>query len=775
MSSYPITASLFLASVLLSTKPATTVKPPPTNHIVVIDCSGSMYGELPKIREQLKKKLPKLLGDQDTISIVWFSGRGQFGTLLEAEPVATLADLSAVNQAIDRWLKPVCLTGFKEPLEEAAKLVDRIGKKRPGTAFSLFFMSDGCDNQWSRAEILKAIEKAAGGLAATTIVEYGYYADRPLLAAMAEKAGGAHIFAEHFDTYQPAFEAAMQRKIAGVKKVEVNIKGDVIGGFAFAMAGDDLLTFTVEDGKILVPESVSEVLYLTPTETSGKMADPIPALYAAISLFSVRMKPEVVLPLLKATGDVSFIKEFGGCFGKQRYSAFMERAKAAAFDPKGRLTLGFDPSQVPPDDAFTVLQLLEILADDDACLLLDHPEFKYNRISRARVDASENLSAEEQEKVNKLTEEMGKTKDVKKIASLAQEIAAITSSKQDALKFVEDKGDGSGYAISNLTYNEEKPNISVLVRKTGTVDISGRVKDGEFPKLPRSFPTFIFRNYAIVKDGLVNVKALPVRVTPATIKKLRDAGMSPTCAHTPKGETLDQSWYTDPSKPVDLVFDLTEMPIINRNMVKACSAKALFEKEYALTKARAAQKVLNAVKKERFPRTSEGYEVLYGVDAAAWLKEQGFTDYSGFSPKQVQAEATDVYMAKELKLAIKGLSAIPSMNEFKKQAAKGKLNAGAALMKPIIEKVEGFLASDVYVNAANQDKLFEAWIDGEVKAATTEVRKLISEMAKIKFAIIVGQIWFTEFATLDENTLDITADGQKLTCTATLREVEVKI
>ena len=52
----------------------------PTNHIAVIDCSGSMTGDLPRIREQLKKKLPKLLKEGDTLSMVWFSGRGEFSS-----------------------------------------------------------------------------------------------------------------------------------------------------------------------------------------------------------------------------------------------------------------------------------------------------------------------------------------------------------------------------------------------------------------------------------------------------------------------------------------------------------------------------------------------------------------------------------------------------------------------------------------------------------------------------------------------------------------------
>src|SRR5690606_21479341 len=109
--SYPISTSLFLASVPVpkGSKAPKKPEPQPTNHIVIIDCSGSMYGDLPKIREQLKAKLPTLLGEKDTVSIVWFSSRGEFGTLVKGEPVATLADLNDVNKAIDRWLRPVGL------------------------------------------------------------------------------------------------------------------------------------------------------------------------------------------------------------------------------------------------------------------------------------------------------------------------------------------------------------------------------------------------------------------------------------------------------------------------------------------------------------------------------------------------------------------------------------------------------------------------------------------------------------------------------------------
>ena len=388
----------------------------PTNHIAVIDCSVSMTGDLPRIREQLKKKLPKLLRDGDTLSMVWFSGKGDFGALLEAEPVSTLADLVDVNKAIDRWLRPVGLTGFKEPLVEVEKLVGRVAKKNKNP-FALFFMSDGCDNQWPRQDILKVVEKTAGVLASSTFVEYGYYADRPLLAAMAEKAGGTLIFAEAFDKYEPMFEAAMQKRPVGGKRIEVDVGGDPIGGFAWTFTRDgDLVTFDVSTGKAVVPEFTEALYYLSPTtvgavglpladraekESKGVLRCAISPVHAALSLFAVRMKPEVVYPILKALGDVTFIEQFSTCFGKQKYSEFMDAAKLAAFDETKRFTKGWDPNKVPADDAFTVLDLLRVLSEDDATrVLLDHPEFKYSRISRGRVDADDNLTADEEAKLD---------------------------------------------------------------------------------------------------------------------------------------------------------------------------------------------------------------------------------------------------------------------------------------------------------------------------------------------------------------------------------------
>ena len=63
-------------------------KPTPTNHVFVCDVSGSMYNELPRIRQHLKNNLATLVKQDDTVSILYFSSRGQFGSVFVGERLA---------------------------------------------------------------------------------------------------------------------------------------------------------------------------------------------------------------------------------------------------------------------------------------------------------------------------------------------------------------------------------------------------------------------------------------------------------------------------------------------------------------------------------------------------------------------------------------------------------------------------------------------------------------------------------------------------------------
>jgi hypothetical protein len=766
--SFEVAKNLFLVRQTIAKGAPPKVVEQNTNHIAVIDCSGSMSADLPQIRAQLKKKLPKLLKEGDTLSIIWFSGLGQFGALIENEPVATLGDLAVINTAIDRWLKPVGMTGFKEPLCEVEDLVKRISKKNKNP-FALFFMSDGCDNTWRRPDILATVERVAGGLASSTFVEYGYYADRQLLASMAAKAGGTLIFAEDFDRYEPVFEAAMAKRPLGGKRIEIKVPGDPIGGIAWSMADDEITAYEVTGNKATVPENTEQIFYLSPTKIGDSTGLPqyarrqangermigpdvygLDAAYAALSLFAVRMQPAVVFPLLKALGDVAFIEQFTNCFGKQAYSAFMDAAKEAAFSDVKRFTKGWDPNN-------TVLDLLSELVTGDAQLLLDHPSFKYSRVSRARVNADENLSSAESEKLEELQAKLKGEKKAAAIKAVQAEIDALLAAKRDALVFVADEAP-NGYPINGLVYNEDRPNISLRVRKAGHVDLSKRA-DAD-PKVKSAegadqFKTFIYRNYTIVKDGLVNIEKLPVKISDEVHRKLHANGV----------EMVTNDGVT--------IINVKPLPIINRKMVTTVSAKHLIELQYELTKMKAAQKVFNAYQKELFPEAKlAGWISQFGEQATQWLKDQGLTEYSGFSPKMVQAESTDVYMGKELTVALKGYSTLPPVEKVKeKLKAKGKLNGPESMMAEAIDVAEATIKGFEKESKATRELMFT----NLVKTTTATVRGLMHQATQIKFAVIVGQVWFSEFKSLDENTMTVKCDGKDIVGTLDLREIEIKV
>lgn len=787
--SYEIASNLYLVQQPVPSNSGRTVSESPTNHLLCIDVSGSMSYELPLIRAQLKNKLPKLLKEDDTISIIWFSGKGQFDALVVGEKVNGLTELKAVNDMIDRWLRPVGLTGFKEPLLMIPKVMGQVKNKNP---WSLFFMSDGCDNQWDRASILKACEAAAGGLSAATFVEYGYYADRQLLASMAEKAGGTHIFAESFPKFEPILDASLAHRATGAKRVEVKIGGDPIGGFAFALVDGDLQTFEVAGGKASVSETIEDIWYLSPSAVGAQSQAlsilargvqsyaPVPetaavlsAGYAALALYAVRMKPDVVFPLLKAIGDVRFIKMFSTCFGKQKYSTFMQEAQRAAFFPQNgpvRFVEGYNPDLVPPDDAFTVLDFLNLIAEDEeARVLLDHDAFEYNKIGRARLDADEYLTVDEQEKLEQLQGEQKATRNAKKLKEIQAEIDGLLAKKRTALKFVPTpKPDG--YAISGLTWNETKPNISVLICKEGTIDLAERIgesKDSKLAGIPFQFPTKIFRNYAIIKDGLVNVGKLPMKLSEETATALYKKGVSllglngeiPMTRGGKDGVGLFAGSY---------IIDLLALPVLCRKDVKELSAKKLVELQYQLTTAKAAQKVYNAVQKEEAPVDRAAlFGAKFGDYCAKWLEEQGITD-GGFSPKSTQAESKDFYIARKMDVKLKGLASLPKVDEVRaKIGGKTPPTGGTALMAPFVKEVDDFMKQ-------NPAKLHKDFIQGKAKTQRAIARGLIFQKAKAVFTTVVGQTWFNDLPA-SENTVTIQVSGKDVIGTIEMTEEQVNI
>ena len=199
------------------------------------------------------------------------------------------------------------------------------------------------------------------------------------------------------------------------------------------------------------------------------------------------------------------------------------------------------------------------------------------------MDAKTQLSSDAVQRIAEITADLVTTKDKAKIAALSQEMQALTEGESPLCFKATPSEDG--YKLESLVYNENKPNISVLVKKYGTVDLSG--SKARPATIPESFPTFVYRNYAIVKDGIVNVKLLPVKASKATMDEVIFLSGPEILAYTPVFDTDTDT--------VEAVMNLDSLPVINQKMTDSVKADKLFDLEYRLFVAQSKAKVYKAL------------------------------------------------------------------------------------------------------------------------------------------------------------------------------------
>ena len=738
--------------------------PPVIHHVLVVDTSGSMGGELEDVVADLKKNLPTLLNDQDTLTLVWFSGRGQWGIAFEGVQVAKVSDFRPVYQALDKELRPRGLTGFLEPLEEIVQIRKRLAIQTGSDVLSLIFMSDGMENQWPTEQVYAAAARLE--VAAALVVEYGRYADRQMLTRLAQLWGGRWTFSKDAAEYGAIIRDALKAGIGSGSRRTVGLPFAPLDGFVFTLDKGDLLSFVAADGAVRLPLHIGEVYGLcryNPGVREGMAAaETTAALYALLALYGLQGRPDILWPVLKRLGDVKFIDQLGVTFGKEKYGEFVADAKAAVFDPSQRLTQGRDFGRVPPEDALTVLELLRLFTPEDKVVL---DALDYKRISRATVDANTVLSDEEYARLKAEVDALATGGNVVDSLRSLQDLTTAYLQAKKPLKFVADDV-GGAYPLLDLVPAKDRANLSFRVWIPGTVDIADKVPPELRHMLPPTIKTGIFRQFAVLQDGLYNTPDLPMKLSPFTrarLEELERAGRLPAGAVT---------W---PRLDGITVLHLRRLPIVNRRQVATASARDLFALEWELLKAQADQKVFNELLERHFPKQSKAFKDLYGDIGAAWLEEQGIKEY-GFAPRRASAAVSDEYTAFRLKVSFKGYSTLPKVEEVADKLVKGgKLNGPSQLMAVPLRRYNELMATDAYSKAANPNGILEAWLRSEAQAASKTVRDLAYQIGQIKFAIIVAGVWFTEFRDFTEGTLTVDLDGQAIQCTVEQKPEQVKI
>jgi hypothetical protein len=694
-------------------------------HIVIaVDVSYSMYHDLPKIKRQLKNRIPDVVGVNDTVSIIVFSGRTQAYIIKEGATVNNVASLQALNDAIDRYLSPIGATAFLPPLELLEEVIDRL--KHIDKDFSFIFLSDGYNNDSSWSGVIEQLTKLESKLAAATFIEYGYYADSAALTEMAETVGGEKIFAKDFESYEHDFTKIITKKTAEKRKFDIaEIKSKLSYQWFFTLNPVDG-TINVYSSKskdhILLPEDVTEVYCLTQYKPTGadevKFTDTMHLTVAF--LLADRLKYKHVEDVLVQLGDIDLLDQFAGAFGKQKLNSLKDSLKEFSLHPNTLYANGKQEGYKINPKQYCVMDLVNDLAEGDNSFFPYHPDFNYNRIGAKRTQKVE-LTDEAQAALVK--------------AKTLKEVEAITSNIEAAEFVYPENAATIGSPFNTLVWNEKRANLSIQTKLFGTV----KLPSNDFGLTEVS--SFIYRNYTLIKDGILNVTQIPVKLDGETVALLADKKANITLTLL---DGVNDIW----------LMDISKLPIINRSMTVNQSAKKLANLEFDLIQAQLGQKYLKTLKDTYDPKKNDVSASKYSVEAADWLKSIGVNDFNGFSPKTETNKTGDIYIAPVLDTKIQNTSTAPKVADVlskvealdKKDPKAKELNVMESIMKSQIDNVHQDIFGGKEVDVVKINEL--------TKQFDKLRRNLLFEIAKIKFGVILSRTWFTEFETLEQNTLE---------------------
>lgn len=713
-----ISSNLSIANVDFMKEEATksVAAPQKINHIFCCDVSGSMTSTLPKMRNQLKNKLPNLVGPNDTITIIWFSGSKECGVLKEFASVKSPKDLQLLNEAIDRFLVPLGLTSFYEPIELASRLTKGIQKN--SGLFNFIFMSDGGNNDHPWNEVMSVVESLNGVVAKCTVIEYGNWADTDKLQQIAETIGGERIYAEDFDDYEFVFEKAITGKDVSPRK-EVSIADFKSSAYSqtFVEINDVTKSINVYDARnsssIYLPITTDSIFYLM-KGTDGTVpanGEVMPReLYALMWVALSKNQISLFEKLLKSSEDLRFTRMYLEAFGKQRIESLKDEIYEAVFDESLRAKEGLVTSSTKlSTNGYCILDLMEDLSDSDKneILVLD-PRFSYHRIG-AKSKTKIVLSDDVKDALSTVTTKL-KADKILEDAEKSQKVNVLYPDKS------------IGFSIRNLVWSEDRANLSFMVKIPVTLELP----ENEFGIT--TVDSYIFRNFTIIKDGILNITQLPMHLTDEVRKKLSRRNLIVESENGNSGR-------------VDVV-DLSRIPIVNRDRTKSVKMKTLADLESKLLEYRAYKKYLSWLKKSDVYLGFLSNKTTTPEDD--YLSSLGITG-TGYNPSSEKDYTGDSYMALTLKSTISKFSSLPKIEDVISKIKDNKnLTVSQEFMKEVMDDI------DQRVNTSEDAPYYV--INSLYDLYDEYTKDTIRSIAQYKFSLIMSKRWFCDKENYEDNT-----------------------
>ncbi len=698
------------------------------NHIWIYDRSGSMYSTLPQLASDLIAKA-KEIPTGDTLTLGWFSSEGgQFNFMLKGFKITEKRDYKILEETINKNKAAMGCTCFSEILTDAETVIKDLSVF--SNNFALMFLTDGypvvSSYQKEINAINSAIDKINSKVTSSLLVGYGNYYNKQLMTDMSARFGGSLIHSESLPEFSIRMDGFMKDARENGLKIMVDLEAQTSKeSLVFGINGQQINIYQPSGNQIeFIPTQASrDSLYmLTEKQPRGEevklpecdLLRPtnreslIRGVYAAACLLTQKTKSDIAMEVLSVIGDKDMIDSVANAFTNAEYGRAESKMQEAVVNRKRRFMQGVKMSYLPKEDAFCVLDVIKLLMQDDKSYFYPYrPEFEYKKIG-VRTKTKEGYPEFE--------------------------------AKQGMIKC----------PLNKMTWNKSMLNLSVLANIPGHVTLTGDFKKHGFTN---PYPTFVWRNYALIKDGFLNVSNLPVSMSEETYDKFVGEGL------------LDgNAWSNDDQI---FVLDLTKIPVINRSIAKGKNSAAdLCKRVYREIGLQATLKAYGWLREQIDPQgTSDLGKGALTADQELYLKGQGIGK-NGFSPPVENLPSTDFYMAKEFEIKVKGLSSLPKVEDVVEKSMKGgKLTAGMLLVKSGLDQYNNNLKKSA------SDKIKLAWIDEEIANAKKELVAVRSNIQETKFSILLGKQWFKEFASRENNVLNL--DGVEYTLSVNETKVEL--
>lgn len=685
--------------------PQQRTQPQPLHHILLLDRSGSMHWTINALMTHVTERILSL-PDGDFVSVGWFSGEGEYRFVVKGHQMQRDAQKSeTLTRLMDTMRSTLNTTCFSEILHETAVTLRELTPLTPLVTLTL--LTDGCpvvrNLQREHAAIRSALDEVAPHLTSALLVGYGGYYNKALMAEMAERLGGTLAHADTISTFAVSLEQFVETSRGVQRKMTVML--DVIPTHQpFSIHGSHVMVYPWDGVVQYAPQHDVDnyVYYLTNSIPDGAQQDVFDPLatvqtpqsplvagaYAAALMLVQQGKTSDALDVLGVLGDVALIDTVNNAFTLPEFGAAEQRIQVAMSKPSQRFTKGRQLAYVPKPDAFCVLDALDLLMQDKTARFYpSHPDFTYTRIGRQRIAA------------------------------------------EGYPKFVADTA--HGVPFDDLVWHSAFLNLSIRFRIPGTVQLGD---EATLLGFENPYPTHRWRNYTIIKDGMLNTKHLPVTCSADTLQTLFTNGVA---SGIPLFDGTLRSIAT---------LHLEHLPVMNRMIATGyTSATALCHEVMEELRLMAILKVLRAKKDE----LKEAQKAAGITDAQAEYLTQFGIGRNGYAPPSTEAKPTDFYLAKTFCVKPRGFSTLPNVKHV-----EGKMLAGKKLTPSELLICEGIM---MYAKegAALNEEAHAQWLQKTITAYSNKLVAVRSAIQRAKFAVLLGHAWFDECPTRADNTLTV--------------------